>query len=130
VDSAPPGRDGPRPLVNEREGMQRLREMWSEDYSYLSFDEILQALQRARGLSVRGLAAKIGINYGTVFRLLQGTRSPTPDEIVMVAAAFHKEPAFFLDYRIVVITSALEQQLRALPELSVKLHSDLVKGVI
>lgn len=70
--------------------------------------------------SLRGLAAKTGISFSQVRRLLRGDTEPSAREMEQVAKGFGKSPGYFLEYRRGVILAAICERLTAIPEASVK----------
>lgn len=110
--------DGPRPRVGPEEGMPVIRQLFGLDYSYEPFEVAFRHLIGNR--SMRHVASKVGLSAPQVCHLLNGKRRPSLGQMEMIAKAFGKAPAWFLDYRVGVLSAWVEQRLRQTPEISVK----------
>lgn len=126
ADAAAPGRSGPKPAVDYRQGVTRFRQLVDEDYSMLPFDEALASLQGS--LSVSGLAHKVGLSRPTVYRLLTGAKHPSLEEMELIARAFKKAPSYFHAYRVSALAAALAQRLDEIPEASVNWYMKMSKA--
>jgi len=127
VDAAAPGRSGPKPGVDYREGVMRFRQLMDEDYSLLPFAEALASLQGS--LSVSGLAHKVGLERSGVYRLLGGKKKPTIEEMEIIARAFKKAPSYFHDYRVAALAAALTKRLDDIPEASMNWYAKINRKV-
>jgi len=58
--------------------------------------DVLSELMRSNGLSQMRLAKAVGIAQSTISAVLNGTRSLTRDQVVVLARYFHVSPAAFL----------------------------------
>jgi HTH-type transcriptional regulator / antitoxin HigA len=58
--------------------------------------DVLRELIRSHGLSQMRLAKAVGIAQSTISAVLNGTRSLTKDQVVVLARFFHVSPAAFL----------------------------------
>lgn len=125
LEQATPGKSGPRPSPEIKEGMKSIRKMNGDDHSVLRFNEAFAVL--AGGLSRTQLARKTGIARTQVHRLLRGECDPSPQEISQVAKAFGKEPAYFLEFRTAFIMAALGAKLEMAPEATIGLFRKVVK---
>ncbi len=75
-----------------------------------------------RGITYRGLAEKTGLSAGYLNHLVHGNRPvPSDDVVKKLANALGVEPEHFLEYRLRVITTRLEQ----MPELVDRLYRRL-----
>lgn len=118
ADAAMPGRSGPKPAVDYRQGVARFRQLVNEDYSVLPFAEAFTVL--ARGLSLTVLARKVDLSRSETYRLLRGEKLPTLSDLEAVAKGFKKSPAYFSDYRAAVVAAALHEKLLASPDTSIR----------
>jgi Helix-turn-helix len=126
VDQIEPGRAGPRPNLDLERGMRAWREISVGDYSELPFAEAFRIL--ARGQSIRTIARKTSISKSRVERLLQGQDHPNVDDLRMVAKAFKKRPAYFVEYRAEYIMAAIASRLHDEHELTVALYKKLIQS--
>jgi len=75
-----------------------------------------------RAITYRGLAEKTGLSAGYLNHLVHGNRPvPSDDVVKKLANALGVEPEHFLEYRLRVITTRLEQ----MPELVDRLYRRL-----
>lgn len=125
VDQMEPGRAGPRPNLDVERGMQTWREMTSGDYSELPFPAAFRVL--ARNGSIRAIAHKTSISKSRVERLLQGRDHPTVEDLRVIAAAYRKRPAYFIEYRAEYIIAAIAHQLTERHEMTIALYKKLVQ---
>jgi transcriptional regulator with XRE-family HTH domain len=123
VDQTPPGRSGPRPVLDRDAATRRLRQFMRSDYSSLSFQETFQLLAGDR--SHRALAAKIGIDRNMVQKLLAGSREPDIPLMEMIARAFKKDPSYFVEYRTAYVLGALGDKMQSAPETTIDLYKKL-----
>jgi transcriptional regulator with XRE-family HTH domain len=126
ADAAEPGRSGPKPRVDYRQGASRYRQMMGDDYSMLPFPEAFSILAGDRSLS--SLAAKTGISRSQVRRLLRGEVLASSQEMEQVARGFQKSPGYFADYRRGVVLAAIYERLVDVPEASVKYWSEIASA--
>ena len=74
------------------------------------------------GVTYRGLADKTGLSAGYLNHLVHGNRPvPSDDVVKKLAGALDVDPQHFLEYRLRVITTRLEQ----MPELVDRLYRRL-----
>lgn len=116
---------GPRPVLDEENSRDRLRQLLGQDYSYVPFREAFAALAGPR--SLRHLASKTGISYVMIHRLLNGERDPDLWMLEQIAEAFNKHPSYFIEYRNAYILGALGDQLDKSPETSVDLYKKMTR---
>lgn len=125
-DQARKGKPGPRPVANREDSEARLVQFMGEDYS---LDPMPVALEKLKGsLSIRGVAAKSGINFNIIFALLHGKQNPDLYTMEQLAAAFNKHPSYFVEYRTQYIVAALVQQINTWPESSIVAYRKLKGG--
>lgn len=126
LEQAEPGKSGPRPAPELRQGMKTLRKWKGDDHSIERFPEAFACL--AYGYSLTHLSRKVGISRSQVNRLLKGECDPTPHEMNLVARAFGKEPSYFLEFRSAMILAALGARLELVPEATIGLFRKVVKA--
>lgn len=127
-EQAIPGRPGPRPGLDVARAEPLVDGWMGRDpkvrpYSVLPFHQAFQLL--VEGRSIRSVANTVGLPRNTVHRLIRGQVSPTSDMMLRVAHAYKKNPSFFLEWRIGVISAAIIQALTNQPERSVKSYEAL-----
>ncbi len=127
IDVASPGKPGKRPAVDPAVADHRLRQILGEDFTTLVFKEALRSLQGSR--SARGMAKKVGVDRNMMNRLLSGDVVPSAQMMEQVAKAFHKEPSFFVEYRMAYIFAVLHNKMDAVPEASVVFYKKM-RGMI
>ena len=116
------GKPGKRPSLGQAETAQKFRQILDEDYTMLPFTEAFKLM--CKGLSIRGVAAKTGLNRNTVDRLLNGV-TPSMENIEAIAVAFKKDPGFFLEYRLYYISASIFAKLAEAPESSIVFYKKL-----
>ena len=91
-------------------------------FSSEPFGDAIERLMNELGVTYRGLAAKTDLSAGYLNHLLHGNRPvPSDDVVKKLAKALGVEPEHFLEYRVRVITSRLEQ----MPDLVDRLYKRL-----
>jgi transcriptional regulator with XRE-family HTH domain len=91
-------------------------------FSEQQFGPTLEQLLSENGITYRALADRTNLSAGYLNHLVHGNRPvPSNDVIVRLASALGVEPEHFLEYRLRVITSRLEQ----LPDLVDRLYRRL-----
>lgn len=125
VDQITPGRAGPRPHVNNERGWQLWKEMSGQDFAQVAFASAFRILVGKD--SIRIVARKTAISKSRVERLLKGQDPPTVEDIRAIAAAYKKRPAYFAEYRIELILSAIYARLEEERELTVTIYKKLVR---
>lgn len=126
VDQIEPGRAGPRPNLDVERGMRTWREMTVGDYAERPFQEAFAIL--ARNNSIRTIARKTNISKSRVERLLHGHDHPTADDLRLIATAYQKKPAYFVEYRAEFIMAAIAARLTDEHEMTVALYKKLVQA--
>jgi transcriptional regulator with XRE-family HTH domain len=125
LDQAQPGRPGPRPSLDYGQATHRLRQFMGQDYAMLPFPEALKAL--TGGLSIRKLSEKTGLERNLVHQLLRGEREPDVYAMTQIAKAYEKHPSYFMEYRILFITSAIVGRIEDVPEATINLYRKMVE---
>lgn len=126
LDQAQPGRPGPRPALDYKEGVARLKQYMGQDYALDPFPESLKNL--ANGRSIRAVARKSGLSKNHIHRLLTGELEPDAYAMSRIAEAFGKHPSYFPEWRDFWITNALVHRLRDHPESSIALYRRFKDG--
>jgi hypothetical protein len=124
VDQIEVGRAGPRPNLDVERGMRT----WNEfrgDYSELPFTDAFRIL--VRGNSQRIIARKTGISKTRIVRLQQGDDRPSATDLRVIAEAYDKKPAYFVEYRAEYIIAAIATRLQDEHELTVALYRKLIQ---
>lgn len=124
IDQAQPGRPGPRPSLDYGQGTHRLRQYMGQDYALLPFPEALRVL--TGDLSIRKIAQKTGLDRNLIHRLFRGTIQPDAYEMTQIARAYDKHPSYFLEYRVLFITSAVADRIEGVPEASINLYRKMI----
>jgi hypothetical protein len=124
VDQIEEGRAGPRPNLDVERGMRTWKE-FRGDYSELPFVDSFRVL--ARGNSQRTIARKTGISKTRIVRLQQGDDRPGINDLCVIAEAYNKKPAYFVEYRAEYIVAAIAARLNDEHELTVALYRKLVQ---
>lgn len=120
LDQAQPGRPGPRPALDYKQGVARLRQYLGQDYAMDEFPVALKGL--ANGRSIRSVARKTGLSKNHIHRLLTGELAADAYAMSEIAAAFDKHPSFFLEWRAMWIANALVHHVVDHPEASIALY--------
>ena len=105
---------GKRPNLSREEGESRLSKMADEDFAEGEFKDAFRALAANR--SVRSIATKTGFGKSYVQRLLQGTQEPSFAAMEQIAAAYNKNPSYFLEYRVARVVVVIQSLLMSSPE--------------
>jgi Helix-turn-helix len=124
VDQIEAGRAGPRPNLDVERGMRT----WNEfrgDYSELPFVDAFRVLVKDN--SQRTIARKTGISKTRILRLQQGDDRPNMDDLRVIAEAYNKKPAYFVEYRAEYIIAAVATRLQDEHELTAVLYRKLVQ---
>lgn len=127
VDQMEPGRAGPRPNLDVERGMQVWNEFATGDFAERPFPEAFRLL--TRNASIRSVAHKINISKSRVERLLNGRDHPTIEDLRLIAAAYNKKPAYFIEYRAEYIIAVIAAQLADRHEMTVALYKKLVRAL-
>lgn len=138
-----PTRRGQRSRLDPDEGMERIAALFeggpklsaleaevSGDATTLPFHEAFAELAAERQLTITAISrlGAITMSRTEVHRLIRGERAPTGYDMEQVAAAFDKEPTYFHEYRVGMLTEAFLSHLHADPEISVHVVRQLEHG--
>lgn len=88
--------DGEQEYVDALTDLIEIYEDQHEPIPDASESDVLRELIRASGLSQLRLAKKVGVSQSTISAVLNGTRSLTKDQVVVLAKYFHISPGAFL----------------------------------
>lgn len=106
-------RPGKRPTLSRSLAESEFSKLSGASYSEYEFLRAFRALTHGR--TVRGIANKVGLGQTTVHNLLNG-QSPTFRQMESIAAAYNKDPSYFLEYRIAYSLRVIEKFLMDSPE--------------
>lgn len=112
-DRDPAGR---RATPEVSHGIETLRELMGDRYSMDPFGFSLERL--AAGRSSAMLASRTGLSRSTIQRLRTGVMWPTKAHIEAVAAAFGKDPVWFVEYRAMLLAEMVSAEAMRNPERS------------
>lgn len=132
LDMAEPGAAGRRPGLDENESRPSLDRLMGRDptshvYSVLPFPATFRLLIGKR--SLRAMRAKVDIPLTRIHRLLAATVAPSPQEMERIAAAFAKQPSYFVEYRVQAIAATIFAALGTQPEASIGVYERLWQEV-
>jgi DNA-binding Xre family transcriptional regulator len=97
-----------------------LDELWSIITPKFATVPLEQAVKEARGaISERALAAKVGIERRTLARMLKGEARVERSDLERLAKALHVHPAYFMEWRLMVVQDLVAQVFAATPNASV-----------
>lgn len=122
-DQKTEARPGPRPSFDHGLARDRLRQFAGDDFTQLPFVQAFRVLAGNR--SIRHLETKLDMTRGVVWKLKAGLKEPDLYTMERVAKAFHKDPSYFVEYRIAYIMGALGDQMEQAPEMTVDLYRRL-----
>lgn len=123
ASTASPKRPGKRGAVDKQVALDQLRQLTGDDYTIERFAIALRTLKG--DLSIRALAAKVGLHRSQIEKLLAGDIEPDLKALVRVAEAYGKRPDYFLEYRIRWILALLVRRLEVSPESSIVTYRKL-----
>ena len=115
-------RPGKRPSLSRSQAEEEFAKLSGANYSEVEFTQAFKALTRGR--SVRGIANKVGISPSAVYKLQQGA-SPSFEQMEKIAAAYKKDPHYFLEYRVAYVLLVIESFLMDSPETATVWYSKL-----
>jgi len=122
-EHAEPGKDGPKPEVSYRDGIGTINRWKGEDHSDLPFKIAFRNL--GHKMSMATLAKKTSMSKMNVYRLLRGEKEPHADEMLLIAKAFKKDPAYFVEWRAGYILAYLSECIEKTPETSLGIYKKL-----
>lgn len=114
---AQPGRIGQRPMPKEQE----------VDFAALVYGEdneepLSVALPKVLHISERAFAMKVHMSRTQVQRLLSGDYDPDVNQLRQIAAAVHKPPVFFVEYRKAMVLAAFLNLIEQRPGIATALY--------
>ncbi len=119
-------RSGPRPPLELEAGSVSFRQLFGRDFATDGFIETFNGLAGER--SRAHLARKVGLSKTQTHRLLKGEIEPGRFELESIAKAFGRDPGYFREYRLMVITAAVVRELERNPERSIILYRALTEA--
>lgn len=124
VDQILPGRRGGRPPPDFDEAKQTWRELMRRDFAAAPFEVVFQSLSFKD--SIRSIANKTGIAKSKIDRLRRGLEKPDAEDMRLIAKAYGRNPAIFLEYRQEFVLAAVMYQLDREPELVTALYAKIM----
>lgn len=118
-------RPGKRPTLSRQLAEEELAKLSIADFSEFEFPQAFQALISALPKEVqtyRSLANKTGCNKDYLVKYLKGTLAPRFLDMENIAAAFNKDPSYFLEYRIAYVLMMVDRYLTNNPEIATVWH--------
>lgn len=106
------GRVGQRPMPREEE--VNVRQFLSGDFTDRPMHEVLPRLMP---VSRREFATRVGMSWTQFRRVLAGEVVPDPSQIRRIAKELNRSPLFFLEYRKMMMVSAMANLFESNPEL-------------
>lgn len=119
------GRPGKRPSLQEDQAREMFSTLMGENFTLEPFDIAFRRL--VGDTSIRKVAASLGLDKMLIHRLLHGKQKPSLDHIEKVAAHYHKDPSYFVEWRSACILTYMHDLLEANPESTVKMFDRLRK---
>lgn len=107
-------RPGKRPSLSRESAEIEFLQISAEDFSDQDFHKAFVAL--TYGKSIRSVANKCKISHMQVQRLRAGEMQPSMNMMEKIAKGYRKSPAYFLEYRIMVVLATFNRFLTASPE--------------
>lgn len=121
---AVPGRIGQRPMPKEAAVDFQAMIYGHENDDPLTV--VLPRLLRERGISERAFCRGLHISRTQFQRILAGEHRPQAAELRTLAQAVKRPPAYFVEYRKLMILEALERFMDERPNVSTTLYRDMV----
>lgn len=117
VSLADTTRSGPRrPKVEREQAKYALRELFGQGHTTQPFDRAFGFVIGTNSLTQ--VARKTGISRSRVHRLLRGESEPDVADMEKIAAAYGRDPSYFVEYRAAVVAMILWERLNSEPELA------------
>lgn len=121
--------EAPRHRHHKAPARQRtIEDVYGVLYPQFSTEPFAVAIQPFLKPSLRAFAARSKINLSSLHRMVRGVEPLSLGKIEQIARAAKVAPAYFLEYRQLVITAAIEDQFRAHPAASVSAYKALTNG--
>lgn len=106
------GRVGQRPMP--REDQVNVRQFLMGDFSDLPMHEALPKIMR---ISKRAFAMRVGMSWTQFRRVLNGEVVPDPSQIRRIAKVVDRSPLYFVEYRRMMMVTAMANLFEANPDL-------------
>lgn len=107
-------RPGKRPTLSRDDAFEKFNQLTGQDFSEYDFYTTFNIMCGKR--SVRAIASKTGLGKSYVFKLMRQEAYPSYETMERIAKGFKKDPSFFLEYRIGLVTSIIIEFLEDSPE--------------
>ncbi|MBP7629497.1 MAG: helix-turn-helix transcriptional regulator [Acidimicrobiales bacterium] len=124
VEDSTHGR-GVRTIPSERVALARLQDLRNGGFTTQPFALAMRHITAGR--SLRGISAKTGISRSQAHRLLTGACSPTVPEMKAIAEAYGRNPWYFAEWRVQMITAAISDYLAEQPEHTIHLTKRMLR---
>lgn len=107
--------------------MDELYAMITPRYSMEPFSEaVIELIDKAT--SLRAFAARAGIHHHTITRMIRGQIPLDSYRLEKIARAGKVHPAFFMEWRDQQIVKAVQELLSSRPNVSVRVHKQMVQA--
>ena len=120
------GRPGKRSTVSQERAGSDLRVLQNDDYSNDTFPITFKRLKRST--TYQAIAFRAKLDKMTIHRYASGKKNPTKEHLEQIAEAFHKDPSYFLEWRILVLRDHLIEDYLNNPEKSVVDYNKKIKN--
>lgn len=120
------GRVGQRPMPREEE--VNVKQFLSGDFTDASIREVLPDLIKRRGLSRRHFAMRVGMSWTQFRRVLSGEVVPDPSQMRRIAKVVNRSPLYFVEYRRMMILTAMANLFEGNPDLMNSLVARYVRA--
>lgn len=115
---AKPGRVGQRPMPREEEV-----DLDALIHGQVSNEPLVDVLPKAMGdMSERALARAVHMSKTQVQRMMSGEYEPDASQIRRIASAVNVPPTYFLEYRVMMVVSALHNIMNENPNVATALY--------
>lgn len=107
--------------------MDELYSMITPQYAQVPFAEAVRPLID-KSPSLRAFAAKVPMHHHTLTRMMRGDVALERWRLECIAKAGKVQPAYFMEYREMMILEAFSAYIRARPNVSIGLHKRMAKA--
>jgi len=103
---------GKRPSLDRKDAAAIYNKIIGEDFSEHTFVETMSFIST----SAKAVAELSGLPLSRVRRLLNGSLEPSFEEMETIAKVYHKEPSYFIEYRVGFVCTVIDAYLMDSPE--------------
>lgn len=104
--------------------LEELQALITPQYSLEPFAQAVKPLID-RAPSLRAFAARVPMNHHTLTRMIRGELALERWRLEAIARAAKVQPAYFMEYREILIVEAVGAYMRARPNASITVHKQL-----